>query len=311
MGSPLFPMTVHLQRAGIPHRLRAQLGAVEGSLVDALQLAAILEAERREVLTAGEGVPSNMHDALRNDDAPDTAVVETAVLDALEARLRLEDDLAKLFAALEGVAPDLAERAWGAEGLEPRFRERAFSDNLNPVRDDALQGLAILKCFVLYAPDAVWELDLFDSAFLETFVGYCLQTIAKQHAPELRTPRKYATFKIFETACRSEVHVLEPRTIAECHRVNVADARWKRHLLYFGAPKALIPQHLQALVESNRNWTRTKERAKTDALYGQLERVRESRFFVDDLSHVSVQHGLRDYGARNAVPQLDSVPRAH
>ena len=174
MGSPLFPMTIRFQRAGVLHRLRTQLGAVEGPLADALQLAAILEAERREALTIEEGVPSNVRDALRNDDAPDTAVVETAVLDALEARLRLEDDLAKLFAALEGVAPDLAERTWGAEGLEPRFCERAFSDNLNPVRDDALQVFAASKCFVLYAPDAVWELDLFDSAFLETFVGYCL-----------------------------------------------------------------------------------------------------------------------------------------
>ena len=105
--------------------------------------------------------------------------------------------------------------------------------------------------------------------------------------------------------------MLEPRTIAECHRVNVADARWKRHLLYFGAPKALIPQHLQALVEPNRNWAGTTERAKTDALYGQRERVRESRFFADDLCHVPVQHRLRDYGARNAVPQLNSVPRPY
>ena len=109
--SPLFPVPARPQRAGIPHRLRAQLGLVERPLADALQLAAILEAERREALTIEEGVPSNVRDALRNDDAPDTAVVETAVLDALEARLRLEDDLAKLFAVLEGVAPDLAERA--------------------------------------------------------------------------------------------------------------------------------------------------------------------------------------------------------
>ena len=261
MGSPLFPVPARLQCARVPHRLRAQLGAVEGPLPDALQLASILEAERGEVPTIEEGVPSNVRDALRNDDAPDTAVVETAVLDALEARLRFEDDLAKLFAALEGIAPDLAERAWGAEGLEPRFCERIRSDNLNPVRDDALQGLAISKCFVLYAPDAVRELDLFDSAFLETFVGYCLQTIAKQHAPELRTPKKYATFKIFETSCRSEIRALELITAGERHRANVANARREYHLLYFGVPKALIPQHLQALVELNRNWAGTTERA--------------------------------------------------
>ena len=132
--SPLFPVPARPQRAGVLHRLRAQLGLVEGPLADALQLTAILEAERREALTIEEGVPSNVRDTLRNDDAPDTAVVETAVLDALEARLRLEDDLAKLSAVREGKLPDCLDAAGDYHSVDVTSLEPAVTDDLEAVR---------------------------------------------------------------------------------------------------------------------------------------------------------------------------------
>ena len=75
-----------------------------------------------------------MHDALRNDDAPDTAVVETAVLDALEARLRLEDDLVKLSAVSEGKLPNFPDTAGDHHFADVAFPEPAVTDDLEAVR---------------------------------------------------------------------------------------------------------------------------------------------------------------------------------
>ena len=128
-------MTVRFQRAWILHRFRAQLGAVEGPFVDALQLAAILEAERAEVPTAGEGAPSNVRDALRNDDATNTSTIEAAVLDALQARAGLEDDLAKLSAVREGKLPDCLDAAGDNNFADIASLEPAVPNDFEAVRE--------------------------------------------------------------------------------------------------------------------------------------------------------------------------------
>ena len=128
-------MPARPQRAGVPHRLRAQLGAVERPLADALQLASILEAERREALTIEEGVPSNVRDALRNDDATNTSTIEAAVLDALQARAGLEDDLAKLSAVREGKLPDCLDAAGDNNFADIASLEPAVPNDFEAVRE--------------------------------------------------------------------------------------------------------------------------------------------------------------------------------
>ena len=133
MGSPLISVPVRLQCAGVLHRLRAQLGAVEGPLIDALQLASILKAERREVSTIRESVPSDVRDASRNNDAPDIGAIEAAVLDATQQRAGLEDDLAKLSAVSEGKLPDDPDAAGDHHSADVASPEPAVANDLETI----------------------------------------------------------------------------------------------------------------------------------------------------------------------------------
>ena len=70
-----------------------------------------------------------MRDTLRNDDAPDTAVLETAVLDATQPRAGLEDDLAKLFAVRKGKLSDCLDATGDHHSADVAFLEPVVADD--------------------------------------------------------------------------------------------------------------------------------------------------------------------------------------